>query len=311
VSLLDFCEKIGASDLHFHAGAAPAMRREGVLQYLEHPPLSAKEQDEELRTILTKEQKKQFDEIGELDFAFVTPTGLRARGNVYKCHAGMDGIFRLVRREPPSLEQLGLPNTLEKLIGYHQGLVLVTGPAGAGKSTTLAALVALINAERTEHVLSMEDPIEIVHPPSKALVNQRQVGRDTESFARALRGALREDPDVIVIGDLRDRETISLAITAAETGHLVIGSMNTNNAARTVGRLIDAFPPNQQGQVRALARAQRGRSSGSGFPRTSWRLPDRSCLPPRVPSGSRQRSACRWNGRSASANGSGRACLHG
>jgi twitching motility protein PilT len=182
----------------------------------------------------------------------VTPSGLRTRANLYRSHGGTDATFRLLPRGPQSLEELNLPGTLAKLVSYHQGLVLVTGPDGSGKSATLAALVNLLNEERPDHILLLEDPIEIIHPAKKALVNQRQVRRDTESFARALRGALREDPDVIVIGDLRDRETISLAITAAETGHLVIGSMNTNNASRTVGRLIDAFPPVQQGQVRAM-----------------------------------------------------------
>jgi twitching motility protein PilT len=242
----------GASDVHLHGGTPPTLRVGGVLVVLEQKPLDLATQERELHAILTPEQRKELDDSGDLDFALTLPSGLRARGNMYRSIAGLDAIFRLIASKPRSLEELQLPSAVAKLIAYHQGLVLVTGPTGCGKSTTLASLVHLLNEERAEHILSLEDPIEIIHPAMRALVNQRQVGRDTESFSRALRGALREDPDIIVIGDLRDRDTISLAITAAETGHLVIGSMNTNSASRTVGRLIDAFPPKQQGQVRAM-----------------------------------------------------------
>ncbi len=251
VGLIEEAEANGASDLHFHGGAPLAVRVQGRLNVLEQT-LDPKDQERELLSILTEEQRKQFKESGDLDFAYVLPSGLRTRANMYRSLAGTDATFRLIPREPQTLAELQLPSAVARLTAYHQGLVLVTGPAGCGKSTTLAALINLLNEERTEHILTLEDPIEILHPEKRALVNQRQVGRDTESFARALRGALREDPDIIMIGDLRDRETISLAITAAETGHLVIGSMNTSNAGRTVGRLIDAFPPTQQGQVRAM-----------------------------------------------------------
>ncbi len=250
--LIEEGERRHASDVHFHGATPPAMRINGVLGLLTDIRLDPKDQERELVALLTEEQRRAFEDAGELDIAYVTASGVRTRANIYRSHAGIDATFRILPRGPQSLEELNLPPTLPKLTAYHQGLVLVTGPAGSGKSTTLAALVNLLNAERPDHILLLEDPIEIIHPAKRALVNQRQVGRDTESFARALRGALREDPDIIVIGDLRDRETISLAITAAETGHLVIGSMNTNSAGRTVGRLIDAFPPVQQGQVRAM-----------------------------------------------------------
>lgn len=250
--MIEAAEKRGASDIHFHSGTPTVLRVEGKLGVLEDAPHDPKVFEGEVLSILSDEERRIFEENGELDFAFAAPNGLRTRANLYRSHAGIDAIFRVLPRGPQTLEELNLPSALSRLVSYHQGLVLVTGPAGGGKSTTLSALVNLINDDRAEHVLLLEDPIEIVHPEKKALINQRQVGRDTDSFARALRGALREDPDVIVIGDLRDRETISLAITAAETGHLVIGSMNTNNAARTVGRIIDAFPPVQQGQVRAM-----------------------------------------------------------
>lgn len=252
VRLLQMAERGRASDVHIHAAAPPAIRVEGQLKTVTGFQLDAREQEQLILDLLEPEQRKIFLEENDLDLAIVTPTGLRCRANVYRTQFGVDATFRLLRRNPPTLSELGLPESLERFTEHHQGMVLVTGPAGSGKSTTLAALVDLLNASKAKHILSLEDPIEIVHPEKKALVNQRQVGRDTQSFARALRGALREDPDIIVIGELRDRETISLAVTAAETGHLVLGSMHTNSAARTVARILDAFPPSQQSQVRAM-----------------------------------------------------------
>jgi twitching motility protein PilT len=165
---------------------------------------------------------------------------------------GFDVVYRSIPAEPPSLADLGLPQELAKYTNYHQGMVLITGPAGCGKSATMSALVNLVNEERQEHILTIEDPIEVVHPSKRCLVNQRHAGKHTQSFARALRGALREDPDVIVIGELRDLETISLAMTAAETGHFVLATLHTNNAVRTINRIIGAFPSNEQGQVRTM-----------------------------------------------------------
>lgn len=250
-ALLEGAERKGASDVHLHAGVPVALRVEGRLGLVSQT-MEQSEQERILLEVLDDTQRDTLLNDGDLDFSFVTSGGLRTRANYYRTSNGIDGTFRLLRREPQSLEDLGLPAVVEKLVGYHQGLVLVTGPAGSGKSTTLAALVDILNTRSAGHILSLEDPIEIVHPIKRALVNQRQINRDTESFGRALRGALREDPDIIVIGELRDQETISLAITAAETGHLVIGSMQTNSAARTVARLIDVFPPAQQNQVRSM-----------------------------------------------------------
>ncbi len=256
--LLEAGERKGASDVHCHGGAPLALRVEGKLAMLPQK-LDPADQERMLLDILDASQRAALESGDEIDIAYVTPGGLRARANIYRSQNGLDGTFRLLRRSPESFEALGLPNALAKLASYHQGLVLVTGPAGSGKSTTLAALVDLVNEDRAEHVLTVEDPVEILHPVKKALVNQRQISRDTESYARALRGALREDPDVIVIGELRDRESISLAITAAQTGHLVIGTMQTNSATRTIARLVDAFPPTQHGQMRAqLAESLRG-----------------------------------------------------
>jgi twitching motility protein PilT len=251
-ALLEAAEKRGASDVHFHPGVPNAMRVAGRLEVSNQAPMEARELEGQLLAVLTSEQRALLAEEQNLDALLTTPSGLRCRAGFYRSYTGLNATFRLIRRTPPTLAELGLPGQLASLTGYSQGMVLVTGLAGSGKTSTLAALVNLIAEERAEHILCLEDPIEIVYPPRKALVNQRQVGRDTESCARALRGALREDPDVIVIGELRDRETIALAVTAAETGHLVLGSMHTPSASRTVARILNAFPPGQQAQVRAM-----------------------------------------------------------
>jgi twitching motility protein PilT len=187
-----------------------------------------------------------------VDLALGVPGIARFRVNAYRQQRGVDAVFRLIPAEPPTLLELGLPAELARLANFGQGLVLATGPGGCGKTSTLAALVRILNEERRDHVITIEDPVEYLHPPQRCVVNQRQVGRDTGSFARALRAALREDPDVIVIGELRDTETISLALTAAETGHLVLASMHTTNSIATINRLVGAFPPEQQGQARML-----------------------------------------------------------
>ena len=244
--------KWGASDVHMHSGAKLKMRLAGYLRDIGEAPLDLDQTRAMLGSILSPEHRRVFEEVGAVDLAYTLPKVARFRINVYRQQRGYDGIFRVVPLEPPSLSELGLPEDFARFTEYHQGLVLVTGPSGCGKSATLAALVDLINERRPDHVLCIEDPIETVYPSKKATVNQRQVGRHTASFARGLRAALREDPDVIAIGELRDLETVSLALTAAETGHLVIATLHTESAVRTIDRLIGVFPPNQQAQIRTM-----------------------------------------------------------
>ena len=213
-----------ASDIHIHSGVPLRVRLHGRFELLGEDPLSPERAEALTRAALTPEQRSVFDERGELDFAY-TVAGLgRFRVNAYRGQRGTDSVFRHIPPEAPTLDELGLPGDLARYTNYHQGMVLITGPANCGKSSTLAALVRILNEERRDHILTIEDPIEYVHPSNRCVVNQRNVGPHTESFARALRAALREDPDVIVIGELRDLETISLALTAAETGHLVLGT---------------------------------------------------------------------------------------
>ena len=242
----------GASDIHLHAGAPVRLRIHGTLGVEPGPPLDAAAADRLAQAPLGPEQRAELARSGQVDLCFALPGVGRFRTNVYRQQRGLDAVFHAIPLEPPGLEDLGLPAALARFTTYHQGMVLVTGPAGCGKSSTLAALVNLINEERREHVITIEDPVEYVHPSKRCLVNQRSVLRHTESFARALRAAMREDPDVIVIGELRDLETISLAMTAAETGHCVLATLHTDNAIRTVNRIIGAFPSDQQGQVRTM-----------------------------------------------------------
>lgn len=241
-----------ASDVHIHAGAPLAMRLSGQLRELRTGVLDAPSVEFILKDALSDEERRVLDENLDFDSALVLPGVGRFRASFYRQQRGWDAVFRPIPATPPSLEQLGLPDVLKRVTDYHQGLVLVTGPAGSGKSSTLAALVALLNESRKDHIITVEDPIEFIHTPKGCLVNQRQAGRHTRSFANALRAALREDPDIIVIGELRDLETIQLAITAAETGHLVLGTLHTNNAVRTISRILDVFPPKQQSQIRAM-----------------------------------------------------------
>ena len=241
-----------ASDLHVQAGAPVKLRLNGELLDDSPQPLPASEAEAVLLGGLDVEQRALFEQHGELDFAYTIPNVGRFRANVFRQHRGMNGIFRVIPQSPPNLQELGLPPTLARIVNFHQGLVLLTGPAGCGKSSTLAALIDILNTERRDHILTIEDPIEHLHPSKRCVVNQRQVSRHTESFGRALRAALREDPDIIVIGELRDRETISLALTAAETGHLVLGTLHTNSAIRTINRILGVFPPNQQPQIRTM-----------------------------------------------------------
>jgi twitching motility protein PilT len=244
--------KLHASDVHIHAGTAIQMRVHGRLLAANAPVVPQKDAERHILEILDAEQQALLKARGELDLAYSLAGVARFRANVYRQQRGLDAVFRPIPLEPPGLESLGLPRTLARLTTYHQGLVLITGPSGCGKSSTLAALVNLINEERRDHIITVEDPIEYLHPSKRCIVNQRQVVRHTESFASALRAALREDPDVIAIGELRDLETVSLAITAAETGHLVLATLHTNNAVRTINRVLDVFPPKQQAQIRAM-----------------------------------------------------------
>lgn len=241
-----------ASDIHVTAGAPVLVRRHGRLERFEDRLYSAEEAEAILLEILTEEQLKTFQETNDLDFSYeISGTG-RFRANLHRQHRGIGGSFRVIPSNIPTPEMLGLPESVLPMSKHHQGLVLVTGPAGQGKSTTIATLVDLINSEKPVHIITVEDPIEFVHPIKHAVVNQREVGKHTRSFANALRAALREDPDVIVVGEMRDLETISLAITAAETGHLVFGTLMTTNASQTVDRILDSFPAGQQAQIRTM-----------------------------------------------------------
>ncbi|MBC7795221.1 MAG: type IV pilus twitching motility protein PilT [Clostridia bacterium] len=242
----------GASDIHFHAGAAIRYRVHGQMHDFEPTPIQRERSETLVAAILNDEQKTVLRDKGQVDFSYVLPGVARFRGNAYRQQRGTDVVMRAISEAPPTLTQLGLPTSLAKLTSYHQGMVLLTGPAGSGKSSTMAALVNIINEERRDHIITIEDPIEYVHPPKRCSINQRQVGPHTNSFARALRAALREDPDVIALGELRDLETISLALSAAETGHLVLGTLHTNNAIRTINRLLGVYPPEQQPQIRTM-----------------------------------------------------------
>jgi twitching motility protein PilT len=244
---------IGASDVHISANNPPLYRYLGDLKKFKSQPFSEALTKALLFEILTPDMKRKLEGDLQCDFSYEIPTVARYRVNVFWQRLGLDGSFRIIPFEIPSLEELGLPKVVKTILEHHQGLILVTGATGHGKSTTLASMVDYLNETKSHHILSIEDPIEFIQSvDKKGVVNQRQVGRDTLSFQNALRGALREDPDIIIIGELRDPETISLALTAAETGHLVIGTMSTSNAQKTIDRLIDSFPPEQHNQVRTM-----------------------------------------------------------
>ncbi len=250
-NLLQQAAQLGASDLHLHCQAPLRLRLHGTME--DASPIIDPERSEQLiMGLLTDEQKSVLEDRWQLDFSYEIPGVGRFRANTYRQQKGLDAVFRVIPARPPTLMDLGLPADLSRVISFHQGMVLFTGPAGCGKSSTMAAMVRLINSDRPDHILTVEDPIEYVHPSLKCVVNQREVGPHTESFARALRAALREDPDIIVIGELRDLETIELALTAAETGHLVLGTLHTSSAIRTINRLLGVFPPEQQNQIRTM-----------------------------------------------------------
>ncbi len=241
-----------ASDLHISVGLPPILRQFGELKKLQYQPLSAEQTAKLITEILTPDQRKVLETEWEIDFAYEIPGLARFRSNAFQQRKGLDACFRVVKLQLGSFEELGIPDIMKKVCENHQGLILVTGSAGSGKSTTLAAMVDLINTHTAHHVLTAEDPIEYVHPIKQSAVNQRQLNTHTKSYGNALKAALREDPDVIMVGELRDLETISLAISASETGHLVIGSMNTSSAHKTIDKVIDSYPAAQQNQIRAM-----------------------------------------------------------
>jgi twitching motility protein PilT len=243
---------MGGSDLHVTTNSPPRVRTHGELKPLEDvPSLGPAETKQLAYSILTDSQKHRFEEDLELDFSFGIKNVARFRGNLFNQRGAVAGVFRVIPFEIKTFEQLQLPAVLRKLCEKPRGLVLVTGPTGSGKSTTLATMLDLINQSRYEHMLTIEDPIEFIHPHKKCLVNQREVHADTHSFANALRAALREDPDVVLIGEMRDLETIESALRIAETGHLTFGTLHTNSASSTINRIIDVFPSHQQSQIRA------------------------------------------------------------
>jgi twitching motility protein PilT len=240
-----------ASDLHLSVGSKPAIRVNGRIERLEEIEVLRPEDTQQLLyQILSSEQQKNFEIKRQLDFAHSVPGLARFRVNVYFQRGSLGGAFRLIPEAIKTLEELGLPSSLHQLAEKPRGLVLVTGPTGSGKSTTLASLVDEVNRTRSDHILTIEDPVEFVHRHKKCIVNQREIGFDAPSFAEGLRAALRQDPDVILVGEMRDLETIGTALTAAETGHLVLGTLHTQSASSTVDRIIDVFPPAQQEQVR-------------------------------------------------------------
>jgi twitching motility protein PilT len=250
----------GASDLHITAAARPTLRINGSLRPLEHRPmLTPLLIQRMLYAVLTQKQREKFEEDLELDFAYALPGKARFRVNIYRQRDSLGAAFRLIPYEIKPLEALGIPPSVANFAMLARGFVLVTGPTGSGKSTTLASLVDLANRQREDHIMTVEDPIEFLHSHKSCLINQREVGEDTWSFANALKHVLRQDPDIILVGEMRDLETISVALTAAETGHLVFATLHTQDAAQTIDRVIDVFPPHQQQQVRVqLASALQG-----------------------------------------------------
>ena len=241
-----------ASDLHLTSGSPPVMRQHGHLERIKFRELTHADLQALLYEIMTPAQKQHFEEYRDIDFAYEVPDVARFRVNVFTQRKGMGAVLRTIPTKILSADELGLPEGVRNFCKLNKGLVLVTGPTGSGKSTTLAAMIDLINTTKPDHILTIEDPIEFVHPNKLGLVNQREVGNHTKNFAAAMRAALREDPDCILVGEMRDLETIALGISAAETGHLVFGTLHTNSAAKTVDRIINAFPADEQEQIRAM-----------------------------------------------------------
>jgi twitching motility protein PilT len=250
--LLGFSVKQGASDLHITAGMPPLIRVDGDMRKINVPPMDHKEVHALIYEIMTDKQRKDYEQFMETDFSFEVPGLARFRVNAFNQNRGAAAVFRTIPSKVLSMEQLGMGPVFKQVSDLARGLVVVTGPTGSGKSTTLAAMMDYVNSTRYEHILTIEDPIEFVHESKKCLVNQREVHRDTLGFQEALRSALREDPDIILVGELRDLETIRLALTAAETGHLVFGTLHTTSAAKTIDRIIDVFPAAEKSMVRSM-----------------------------------------------------------
>ncbi|MBI3900395.1 MAG: type IV pilus twitching motility protein PilT [Gammaproteobacteria bacterium] len=250
--LLAFAYKQNASDLHLSAGLPPMIRVDGDIKRINVDPLDDRTVHNMVYDIMSDKQQKDYEEFLECDFSFDLPNISRFRVNAYNQERGPAAVFRTIPSKVLTLEQLNAPEIFKKISDQPRGLVLVTGPTGSGKSTTLAAMINYVNESRHEHILTIEDPIEFVHTSKNCLVNQREVGRDTLSFNNALRASLREDPDIILVGEMRDLETIRLALTGAETGHLVFGTLHTSSAAKTIDRIIDVFPAAEKDMVRAM-----------------------------------------------------------
>jgi twitching motility protein PilT len=250
--LLAFTVKNKASDLHLSAGLPPMIRVDGDVRRINLPPLEHKELHDMIYDIMNDYQRKEYEETFEIDFSFEIPGLARFRVNAFNQNRGCGGVFRTIPTEILTFEDLNCPAIFKDIIDVPRGLILVTGPTGSGKSTTLAAMIDYLNKKEHGHILTIEDPIEFVHTSNKCLINQREVHRDTKSFENALRSALREDPDIILVGELRDLETIRLALTAAETGHLVFGTLHTTSAAKTIDRIIDVFPAGEKPMVRSM-----------------------------------------------------------
>ncbi len=250
--LLAFSAKNGASDLHLSAGLPPMIRVDGDVRRINLPPLEHKEVHRLVYDIMNDKQRKDYEEFLETDFSFEVPGVARFRVNAFNQNRGAGAVFRTIPSKVLSMEDLGMGKVFQQISEIPRGIVLVTGPTGSGKSTTLAAMLDYINNTRYEHILTVEDPIEFVHESKKCLMNQREVHRDTLGFSNALRSALREDPDIILVGEMRDLGTIRLALTAAETGHLVFGTLHTTSAAKTIDRVVDVFPAEEKSMVRSM-----------------------------------------------------------
>lgn len=248
--LLTIARDKGASDVHITVGVPPILRINGELEYLPYDIILPDVSKSLIYPTMTKEYQGVFEDKGEVDYSFAVPRIGRFRVNAFMQRGSMAGAFRLVASEIPNPEKLGIPRSVVDLWSKKRGLVLVTGPTGSGKSTSLASIINEVNKRRSDHIITLEDPIEYLHKHNKSIVNQREIGMDTKSYGNALKGALRQDPDVILVGEMRDLETISIAITAAETGHLVLSTLHTIGAVSTIDRIIDVFPPHAQQQIR-------------------------------------------------------------